>query len=335
MKNIILTALIPLLFLSGHLQAESYSYEGIHDFEVLDAGEIPYYKDSVGQRDVLAINAANTQYREKYARASTTFTHQNGQYDIQIDALSEVDGECIYRFLVNGEIKGSAENKRTEVDYAVQSHIFHNIQLVEGDIISVESVALSNGLIPENDEFAFARGRWKTLTLTENTVIPPPSVDLSLTSKNARQIITTNSSVILEFEVKNNSTITATAPQVSATLPEGLSFISSADCVSDEEQIICHLPEISANETQQVSFELSSLTEGKKDLQAIVSADQFDNNMDNNNTSIEIITPKVIPAKATEEESNHAGASTIWLYLGMIGVFIFGKRKRNHFRHKH
>jgi len=97
-------------------------YDATTDFPAIGAGEVPYYVDAA--RNALAINASVVAYRDKFARATTTFDGAAGRYDVTITALGEVDGECSYRLLVNGTLIGTKQNVRVATDYGAQNHIF-------------------------------------------------------------------------------------------------------------------------------------------------------------------------------------------------------------------
>lgn len=145
---------------------ERYIYEAIHHFPTFNMGTVPYYKDDA--RKALAINAAKTEDRNKFAQATTTFSGNSGIYDVKLITLAETDGECTYKVLVNKKVIGTFQNPRVEKenDYQLQYTTFSKIALHKGDTICVESNTHSNGLIPEKGGFAWARGRWKSLTCT-------------------------------------------------------------------------------------------------------------------------------------------------------------------------
>ncbi|QBG46738.1 hypothetical protein EGM51_04750 [Verrucomicrobia bacterium S94] len=152
---------------SERISTESYVYEAVNDFPEINAGEVNYYKDN--GNNALAINAATVSNRGKFARAETVFSGSTGVYDVTITALRELDGECVYQFLVNGVVRGSATNSPATVDYEEQDHTFRNITIPEGATIAVQSKTDSNGLVAEDDGFAWARGRWRTLSVVENS----------------------------------------------------------------------------------------------------------------------------------------------------------------------
>ena len=94
-----------------------------------------------------------------------TFNGAAGVYDITIDAMRELDGECTYKLYVNNELIGVQKNDVTTVDYAADKHVFKSVKVPAGAQISIESNTHSNGKIPEGTAFAWARGRWDSLTL--------------------------------------------------------------------------------------------------------------------------------------------------------------------------
>lgn len=134
-------------------------------FSELTSGSAPFYYDKKHQ--ALAINASNKKFREKFAQAVYSFPGPAGTYTLVLTTLGEVDGECNYRVKVNDQIVGKIVNKPTNQDYAPQRHTLAQIAIPADAKITVEADARSNGKIPENDAFAFARGRWTSLTFTE------------------------------------------------------------------------------------------------------------------------------------------------------------------------
>jgi hypothetical protein len=48
-------------------------------------------------------------------------------------------------------------------DKALQVHTWPNVALSPGDIIEIQSNPHTNGLIPEGESTAFARGRWRSV----------------------------------------------------------------------------------------------------------------------------------------------------------------------------
>lgn len=145
---------------------ERYSYEAINHFAELNAGVVPFYKD--GARSALAINASVVADRDKYARATTVFTGKSDKYDVTLTTLSESDGECSYRFVVNGVEMGTYQNSRIVVadEYKPQAVVFKAVQINKNDLIAVEANTHTNKLFPENGGTAWARGRWTSVSMS-------------------------------------------------------------------------------------------------------------------------------------------------------------------------
>ena len=284
-------ALLPLTL------TQALTLEAISDFDNIAAGEAPYYRDMGGDRNVLAINAAIHAYRDVFARATTTFTGADGVYSVTITSLGEIDGEGEYRFLVNGEIVGSAVNQPVETDWGEQYHRFDNIALATGDVIAVESNAVSNGLIPENDEYAFARARWRALDLemdtdaTEAEATAEPA-ELALLMLYPDDSIAPGDALSLEFAISNSnasSSSIATDPRVTIELPAQFSFVASDTCSLNDNQedgstqLQCDLPELEAGGNSQFAIEVNVATVGEATVTATVSSSHPDS-VSNNNT---------------------------------------------------
>ncbi len=140
-----------------------YHFKAVDDFEDITSGVVPYYKDEA--RKALAINAAIELNRGKFASAAVTFPGNQNYYDIELTTLAEFDGECTYRVLVNDKVVGTFINTSVhkDDDYKPIKAVFRNIRLSANDKITVESDSHTNGLIPEGDGTAWARGRWTEL----------------------------------------------------------------------------------------------------------------------------------------------------------------------------
>lgn len=132
-------------------------------FPVEDA--IPYYLD--GRNKCLAINAAKKENRDVFSAAINNFKFKPANYNVKLVTLTETDGESEYRVSVNGKLLGEAKNPESETDYKEVTFDLGNVELEPADVIKVEFNAVTNGKIPENDETAYSRGRWRGLILTE------------------------------------------------------------------------------------------------------------------------------------------------------------------------
>lgn len=134
----------------------------VEDFEAVKAeGFVPPYKD--GARNALAINAGR--YRDRFAAAETTYEGEAGDFDLVLTTLTETDGESTYRLIVAGEGLGEVRNPESQQDYKPIQHRFRGVRLQPGDTVRVEFNSASNGKIPEGDAFAFARGRWRSVSI--------------------------------------------------------------------------------------------------------------------------------------------------------------------------
>ena len=282
------TLLIALgLFAITPIYADTYVYEAITDFENLTEGEVPYYIDRGNGRNALAINAAVEEYRDKFAHASILFDGPSGLYDVTITSLGEIDGEGEYQLLINGNIAGSAINSRTQTDWIEQNHLFDDVVIQSGDVVAVQSKAVSNGLIPENDEFAFARGRWRTLELVFDDLATSvaTSVDLAVSIDTVSNTVDIGQTLEYTISATNNHTqTTATGVEVNVTLPDNIAFASGNECSLSalNSVVVCLLPQIQPGEAHTISFEGSALAAGDAVVLASVDAAQTEtDNSDN------------------------------------------------------
>jgi len=271
-------------------QSANIELQAITDFTNFDSGEVPYYLDIAGDRNVLAINAADPNYRNKFARAEHEFTGADGIYDITINALGEVDGDGTYRLLINGVVQGVSVNMPVTTDYTIIEHTFQGIALTAPDVIGVESNAVSNDKIPEGDGFAFARGRWRSVTLSEHdagTANADMSADLGMTLSTVDALTTDGGQAPFIVTVVNNSTMsTATKPVVVFVLTDEITFNSSDTCTRSTAAVTCTLPNLAPGEVYTVSFTGEIHTEGWLSISASVGADQADNDRANNTATL-------------------------------------------------
>lgn len=134
---------------------------GIKDFEMQKIdGFVAPYKDK--GRNAVAINAGA--HKNKYAASTKTFNGASSYYDITLTSLTEEDGESTYRLKINGKLVGEFQNPETTADMQPFTHTFKNVFVLTDDVIQIESNTHSNGKIPEGDAFAFARGRWRSIS---------------------------------------------------------------------------------------------------------------------------------------------------------------------------
>ncbi len=284
-------ALILGLTASSSAWAVTYDFEAITDFSDINAGAVPYYRHN--GVNALAINAAVESYRNEFARATLVFEQSSGAYDVTITSLGETDGDGTFRFLVDGEVMGTAINDPATEDYGLQYHTFYNISISEGALIGVESTAVSNGTVPEGDGFAFARGRWVALSLTsvdEEIVTPDPqqSIDLSLTMDVDNNTVAAGETLTFSVGIENTSDeFTATSPEITITHPDSFSNVSSTGCSqSAPSTLTCLISELGPKDTSVLTFTAVADTVGAQEVTASVIADQNDTDTNNNGVSI-------------------------------------------------
>ncbi|MCM2680678.1 hypothetical protein [Echinimonas agarilytica] len=141
-------------------------YDATKDFRVLDTGRVPYYIDE--GNDSLGVDARIIAYRNMYARAVREFDGETGLYDVALTVITEEDGESMYRLMKNGKVIGtyraSYVGPGSSRDLKPETYTFPRIALRKGELIGIESMALTNGEIPEGNGTAWARGRWQQLS---------------------------------------------------------------------------------------------------------------------------------------------------------------------------
>ncbi|TMM58420.1 DUF5060 domain-containing protein [Maribacter algarum] len=138
------------------------SLHSLSDFQINPSSATStYYKDE--KNKALAIDAANKSLRNKFAQAKTVFNGERGMYRLSLATMTENDGESSYVVKVNGSVLDTLVNPPTNDTYDEVNHNFGEYFVATNDIIQVESMAVTNGKIPENDETAWSRGRWNRL----------------------------------------------------------------------------------------------------------------------------------------------------------------------------
>ncbi len=322
MKKVLILIFVSILLSPLALHAESHVLKAASDFPVLDANSTPFYIDRKGGLDILAIDAGQTAYRNNFARAETTFSGAEGDYDLTLTTLGEIDGECIYQILVNGELLATFTNAPTDTDYVQQTFLIEDITIPTGATIAVEAMAVSNGLIPEHDAFAFARGRWYSLQLDSNET-PPEDVDLKLITNNLPASVSQGNEFTFNLIVENlASDTTATGVSVTMDLPLGIEFVSAEECTFNSGKMTCDLPEIGPLESHSTSVTLSAKTDQQTSLLAAVESDQNDSNTDNNErtTDINIEPEEIVTIDNTSmpiidsAETNSSGGGAFFLF---------------------
>ncbi|MGQ7843655.1 hypothetical protein ACUNV4_04180 [Granulosicoccus sp. 3-233] len=265
---------------SPTVHADIHLFEAVNDFPVIDAGEVPYYSEAP-RRASLAINAAREDFRNRFARATLQYEGESDFYDITLTALAELDGEAEYRVLVNDVLVGTAINPEVDIDYTPIRHTFEDIVVPHGATIAVESLANTNGKIPEGDGTAFARGRWTTLELDNGDAGTGASdeVDLTLDASIDTNEVQVGDVFTVTLEISNREgSAVATSPQLALTRPRAEIALTSENmsaCVEDGNDIICELSELAAGDSRTASLDLQALAASPNALlRATITTDQ-------------------------------------------------------------
>ena len=293
------------------LHAQSIELQAISDFTNRESGAVPYYLDIAGQRNVLAINAANPDYRNKFARAEHEFTGPAGIYDVTINAMGEIDGDGTYRLLINGIVQGVGVNPPVSVDYTIIEHTFQSIALSPETIIAVESNAVSNDTIPEGDGYAFARGRWRSVVLSvpegAGTVITDDAIDLALSLSTVEVLAQDGAQIPVIVSVVNQSeNTTATSPVVTFDLPDGVTFANGDVCSATRTGVTCEFPEIAPGDVANTSFNVDISQAGWLSISAAISSDQADSERSNNTATLTFESDEADDTVTNNNETNPA-----------------------------
>jgi hypothetical protein len=141
--------------------------KAVQHFDIVSyGGFVPAYKDQ--RHNALAINPDD--YKDKYAAAETTFTGKTDTYDITLTTLAETDGESTYRLLIGGKMVGEFTNPKTSEDYKPTLKTWKKISVRKGAKIRIEFNTATNSKAMQGSRKAYARGRWRQLTLVPKSM---------------------------------------------------------------------------------------------------------------------------------------------------------------------
>lgn len=159
----------PLMEKKHFIGIDSYSLiiNATTDFKFDKKAKTPFYIDH--RRSALAVNAAKKHYRDQFAKASFTYTKKNPiRNDVVLVTLTETDGESEYRVQLNDKTIGEFKNPESDKDYQEMYFRIPEVEIKKGDVLTVESKAVTNGKIPEKGGTAYSRGRWRGVVLTKS-----------------------------------------------------------------------------------------------------------------------------------------------------------------------
>ncbi|MBU2870672.1 DUF5060 domain-containing protein, partial [Colwellia sp. E2M01] len=109
--------------------------------------------------------------RDQVAAAQYTHTGVTADAIFKINAMQEFDGEPTYKLSINNTVIGQATNTRTygtdAIEYSIEKHQFNQdfVSVATGDLLQIDFNNATNGLVPEDDTTATARGRWHSLEI--------------------------------------------------------------------------------------------------------------------------------------------------------------------------
>jgi len=110
---------------------------------------------------------------QQWARAEVIPEIDPWTYDITIDAVTENDGEPTFQLVIDDVVVEEWTAGTTSETFADVTHTLTDVVTSEGDGIEVRSRAVSNLSLTEDGgcrtwspAYAWARGRWKSLTFT-------------------------------------------------------------------------------------------------------------------------------------------------------------------------
>jgi hypothetical protein len=182
-------------------EQNSISLNAIQDFEyTANKNNVSFYKDY--PNNVLAIDASAKNSRNKFANAIAKFKGVSGIYNITFVTTAENDGESEYLIKINGNTLDTIKNPRVSSPFKKVRHQIDNIYVSENDLVEISSKAVTNMLIPENNETAWSRGRWNSISFI------PKNYSLLKTLRDTKPFEEKEGMLAIEAEdyhVKNNN----------------------------------------------------------------------------------------------------------------------------------
>jgi hypothetical protein len=134
------------------------------EFDIENTGGMPYYSDEKNQS--IAIDSATHLDEHEFAYAKYTVKpKEKGTYTLSLVTLSELEGESLYRVLLNDTLLAEFKNpvgsiKNKEIVFNVDA-----VSLLPDDVITIASKATSNGTLYKNNHAVYSKGRWRALVL--------------------------------------------------------------------------------------------------------------------------------------------------------------------------
>ncbi|WP_203257757.1 DUF5060 domain-containing protein [Hyunsoonleella ulvae] len=161
------------------------------DFQIVE-DKVTYYKDK--KNNALAIKASKEDQRQGFASAKIVFTGSTGMYNIILDAMAEQDGESSYAVMLNNIKVKTIQNPQVSESFKKVQLNLGVLYLSKGDTLTISSNANSNGKLPEKEGTAWSRGRWNSISLSQNKILNHQDL------QNADALEETNGSIEIEAE---------------------------------------------------------------------------------------------------------------------------------------
>lgn len=153
-------AALPLASLAETFRAAE-SFQAVTDSEFA-----PFYREqSSPQSSEHGVAIDTVRHAGQPAAAEMVFRGETGRFILQLTAVAEEDGESTYHIVVNGRALEQRRNPAVAEKRVRVEHRWGPLALEPGDRIRIVFAGATNGKIPERDGTAWARGRWRALSI--------------------------------------------------------------------------------------------------------------------------------------------------------------------------
>jgi len=150
------------------------TFRAVESFQaVTDSDFAPFYREqSSPQSSEHGVAIDTVRHAGRAAAAEMVYPGEPGNFTLHLTAVAEEDGESTYHIVVNGRALEQRRNpavaeKRVRVEHRWGPHF-----LKKGDRIRIVFAGATNGKIPERGGTAWARGRWRSLSITPAAAVP-------------------------------------------------------------------------------------------------------------------------------------------------------------------
>jgi len=150
------------------------TFRAVESFQAAtDSQFAPFYREqSSPQSSEHGVAIDTVRHAGHPAAAEMVFKGTAGRFILQLTAVAEEDGESTYRLVVNGRALERRQNPPVLEKRVPVNHRWGPLALEPGDRIQIVFAGATNGKIPERGGTAWARGRWRSLSITPATAVP-------------------------------------------------------------------------------------------------------------------------------------------------------------------